>query len=98
MNAHNDLSPILGPDMLPACSLRVARIGYIRAVTFQMNTQISPAAPVIQNAARQPNASAMGVTSNGVRMAPSEPPLYPILIPRACLSAGSVSALVLIAP
>ena len=43
-----------------------------------------------RKAARQPQASAIGVTMSGVTTAPSEPPLYATATPRARSVAGRV--------
>src|SRR5580658_1616315 len=55
-------------------------------------SQHAPIAPVTRNADRQPKRNAMGVTINGVMMAPRDAPLYPMAVPRDCRFGGNDSA------
>src|ERR1700722_4775137 len=55
-------------------------------------SQHATIAPVTRNADRHPKRSAIGVTISGVTMPPSEPPLYPMAVPRDCRFGGNDSA------
>src|SRR6185503_18092994 len=57
-----------------------------------------PNPPVIQNAVRQPSASAIGVTSSGASSDPEAAPLYPIATPRERRCGGRQSLAIFIHP
>ena len=90
MNAHIRRSDHRRGAACGASLARGMRISGRRLTTLQTRIQSRPIRPVNQNAERQPQAKAIGVTISGVNSAPSAPPEYETAIPRERLSRGSV--------
>src|ERR1035437_1585248 len=74
MNAHSGASPRRGPGVLASMGAGF-RISGLRETMAHTASHARPIMPVNQKAPRHPHHRKMGVTTNGVITAPSDPPL-----------------------